>query len=277
MKNAQTTIVAREAAVNSAEEGVTSADAQVQAAESGVSSALAQLGKTKVDREDTEIKAPFNSQIAHLNIKEGDYWTPQRVQPSGDYQSIIEQVPIIVIDPSSFEVHVQLPTFEGAMVRPGQRAFVILDQDQSKASFGRVTSEDLMRLAAARGRVESVSPSVSPGERSVEVKVQITQGAANLQDGSHVSVWIAVEERNDATVAPFNAFVFRDQIPHVFVIKEENGKKVVEQRQVEPGIEGISKREILRGVKPENYSLPMVKIVLLMVHQWMLWKLLIDN
>ena len=37
---------------------------------------------------------------------------------------------------------------------------------------------------------------------------------------------------------------------NVFVIKEENGKKVVEQRQVEPGIEGISKREILQGVKP---------------------------
>jgi len=249
-KNAQTAVAAAEAAVNSAQEGVTSADAQVQAAQSGVSSAIAQLGKTEVDREDTEIKAPFNSQVAHLNIKEGDYWTPQRVQPSGDYQSIVESVPIIVIDPSSFEVYAQLPAFQGSSVQQGQRAFVILDQDQSKASSGKVTSDDLMRLAAARGRVESVSPSVSPGERSIEVKVQITSGAANLQDGSHVSVWIAVEEKNNATVAPSNTFVFRDQIPHVFVIKEENGKKVVEQRAVEPGIEGISKREILRGVKP---------------------------
>ena len=249
-KNAQTAVVAKEAAVKSAQEGVTSADAKVQAAQSSVNSAIAQLGKTKVDREDTEIQAPFNSQIAHLNIKEGDYWTPQRVQPSADYQSIVEQVPIIVIDPSSFEVYAQLPAFQGSSIKPGQRAFVILDQDQSKASSGKITSDDLIRLAAAHGRVESVSPSVSPGERSIEVKVQITEGSSNLQDGSHVSVWIAVEERNDATVAPFNAFVFRDQIPHVFVIKEENGKKVVEQRQVEPGIEGITKREVLRGVEP---------------------------
>ncbi|NET61511.1 MAG: HlyD family efflux transporter periplasmic adaptor subunit [Symploca sp. SIO2E6] len=250
LTNNQTAVVAKEAAVKSAQEGVTSADAQVQAAQSGVNSALAQLGKTEVNREDTEIKAPFNSQVAHLNIKEGDYWTPQRVQTTGDYQNIVESVPIIVIDPSSFEIYAQLPAFQGISVKPGQRAFVVLDQDQSKASSGRVTSDDLIKLAAARGRVESVSPSVSPGERSVEVRVEITEGAANLQDGSHVSVWIAVEERNDATVAPFNTFVFRDQIPHVFVIKEENGKKVVEQRKVEPGIEGISKREILQGVKP---------------------------
>ncbi|NEP11182.1 MAG: efflux transporter periplasmic adaptor subunit [Symploca sp. SIO2C1] len=248
-KNTQTAIAAAEAAVNSAQEGVTSADAQVQASQSGVSSAIAQLGKTKIDREDTEIKAPFNSQVAHLNIKEGIYWTPQRVQPNDD-NSIPKTIPIIVIDPSSFEAYAQFPAFQGANVKPGQRAFVILDQDQSKASSGKVTSDDLMRLAAARGRVESVSPSVSPGERSVEVKVQIIQGAANLQDGSKIYAWIAVEEKNDATVAPFNAFVFRDQIPHVFVIKEENGKKVVEQRQVELGIEGISRREILRGVKP---------------------------
>jgi len=249
-KNAQTTISAREAAVKSAQDGVTSADAQVKAAQSGVSSAITQLGRTQLDREDTEIIAPFNSQVAHLNITEGDYWTPQRVQPSSDYQSITESVPIIVIDPSSFDIYAKLPAFQGISVKPGQRAFVILDQDQSKASSGKVTSDDLIKLAAARGRVESVSPSVSPGERSVEVKVQITEGAANLQDGSNVSVWIAVEERNEATVAPFNAFVFRDQIPYVFVIKEEDGKKVVEQRQVAPGIEGISKREILQGVTP---------------------------
>lgn len=227
---------------------MTAAQTQVETAEAGVKSADAKLTRSNVEREDTEIIAPFDSIISRLNIREGDFWTPQIVNVGGDYQNIIERLPIIVIDPNRFEVNVELPAFQGGQVKPGQRAFVILDRDRSRASSGRITGQDLMKLASAKGTVFSVSLSVSPGRRSVHVTIRIEEGVANLQDGEQVSAWIATVEKNQATVAPFNALIFRDRQPHVFVVNEEQG--IVEQRAIKQGIEGLSKQEILEGVKP---------------------------
>ncbi|MDJ0775039.1 MAG: HlyD family efflux transporter periplasmic adaptor subunit [Mastigocoleus sp. MO_167.B18] len=247
-KNAQAGEITAEAGVRSAEAQLAAAKTRVDTAESGVKSANAKLIQSNVQSEDTEIVAPFDGIISRLNIREGDYWTPQRVNAGAEYQSIIERLPIIVIDPNRFEVNVELPAFQGARVKRGQRAFIILDRDRSKANSGRITGEDLMKLASAQGTVFSVSPSVSPGERSVRVTIRINQGIANIQDGEQVSAWIATEEKSRATIAPFNAFVFRDRKPYGFVVNEEKG--TVEQREIKAGIEGLAKQEILEGVKP---------------------------
>ena len=143
-------------------------------------------------------------------------------------------MPIIIIDPNRFEVNVELPAFQGSQIKPGQRAFIILDRDRSKANSGRITGQDLMKLASARGTVFSVSPSVSPGERSVRVTIRLNEGFANVQDGEQVSAWIATEEKERALVAPFNTFIFRDRQPHVFVVNEAKG--IAEQRAIKQGI-----------------------------------------
>ena len=247
-KNAQAGAIAAEAGVKSAEAQVEAAKTRVETAEAGVKSANAKLTQSNINSEDTELIAPFDGVISRLNIREGEYWTPEIVSKSNDYQAIMERLPIIVIDPNRFEVNVELPAFQGAKVKRGQRAFIILDRERSKANSGRITGKDLMKLASARGTVFSVSPSVSPGERSIRVTIRINEGVANLQDGEKISAWVATEEKNRATVAPFNAFVFRDRRPYVFVVNEEQG--IVEQRAVKSGIEGLAKREIIEGVKP---------------------------
>lgn len=247
-KNAQAAVRATEAGVRSMQAQVAAAQTQVETAEAGVNSANARLAQTNVDSEDTELIAPFDGVIARLNIREGEYWTPQLVNVAGDYQGIIERLPIIIIDPNRFEVNVELPAFQGNQIKPGQRAFIILDRDRSKANSGSITGQDLMKLASAEGTVFSVSPSVSPGERSVRVTVRIDEGFANVQDGEQVSAWIATEEKERAIVAPFNTFIFRDRQSYVFVVDEAEG--TVEQRPIKQGIEGLAKREIIEGVDP---------------------------
>ena len=247
-KNAQAGEITAEAGVRSAEAQLAAAKTRVDTAEAGVKSANAKLTQSNVQGEDTEIVAPFNGIISRLNIREGDYWTPQRVNAGADYQNLVERLPIIVIDPNSFEVNVELPAFQGAQVKPGQRAFIILDRDRSKANSAEIAGEDLMKLASAQGTVFSVSPSVSPGERSVRVTIRVNKGLTNIQDGEQVSAWIATNEKSRATVAPFNAFVFRDRKSYVFVVNEEKG--IVEQRAIKEGIQGLAKQEIIEGVKP---------------------------
>lgn len=247
-KNAQAGEITAEAGIRSAQAQLAAAKTKIETAEAGVKSANAKLTQSTVAGEDTEIVAPFDGIISRLNIRQGDYWTPQIINAGADYQNIIERVPIIVIDTKYFEVNVELPAFQGAQVKPGQRAFIILERDRSKASSGSIVGEDLMKLASAQGRVFSVSPSVSPGERSVRVTIRVNQGLSNIQDGEQVSAWIATNEKNSTTVAPLNAFVFRDRKSYVFVVNEEKG--IVEQRVIKTGIEGLTKQEIIEGVKP---------------------------
>jgi len=246
VRSAEEAIRAASSSVSSAQAAVLSQQAQVESAQSGIKSAIASLNKTKVILEDTEIVAPFDGIIAHLNIKEGDYWTPQRINAGGDYQQIVESVPIIAIDPSEFEVNVELPAFDGARVRTGQRAFIIANERLHNPDA--MTGSDLINLASAEGLVFSVSPSVTPGERAIEIKIRVNKGAQNLKNGDRVSTWIAVAEKPNATTAPFRALLWRDQVPHVFVVNQQEG--IVEQRRIKTGIRGNSQREIIDGVQP---------------------------
>ena len=253
-EDASAKVQAAKAQVSAAESQIKSAEGQLKSAQSQFYStratiASARAGQTRsiVTLEDTTITAPFDGIVAHLNIREGDYWTPQRVQASGDYQNIVDSVPIILIKPGVYDVWMKLPAFDGVSVKTNQQAYVVSDKEMSAASTNGISESQLFRLAKARGRVFSVSPSITPGERAVEVKVRLNAGVKTLRDGERVSVWIAVEENPSALAVPPHAIVYRDQKPSVFVVDEQNNQ--VKLRQVKEGIEGMSLQEITSGVK----------------------------
>jgi HlyD family secretion protein len=251
VQSAEKQVEAAQAQVSSAEKQIESNAVGVRSAVFGVDRANAELQKVQVDREDTAIVAPFDGAIAHLNIREGDYWTPEIVQAGSSYETIIERIPIVIIDPRSFEVEIELPVFQGEQVRPGQQAYIMGDAERSNNNNKTMTNEDLRQQAKASGRVFSVSPSVSPGVRSMSVIVRIDRGAANIVNNERVGAWIAVEEKNDAVVVPWNTLVYRDRIPYLFVIeKQEDGSIIAEQRQVQRGIVGLTLQEIPNNLKP---------------------------
>ncbi len=247
--NALANLKVAEAEVKSMEVSIETAQTELEIAESGVKKATAELDKTKVDREDYEIVAPFTGIISHLNIRDGEYWDTQRVQASSvDYQTITEQVPIIITPlDSEFDVYVSIPPFQGNSVSPRQRAIIALDESGRNVSGLKNPTNDPTKNADATGRVFSVSPSVSPGERSVNVRIRVPSGFRSLKDGARVSAWIAVKDNSNTEVIPSNALIFRDGNPHVFVVNRDQG--IVEKREVELGIEGFSSWEIISGVR----------------------------
>ncbi len=245
---AEAQITAAQSQVKSARGQLISAQSQLESTGATIASARAKQNRSNVNLEDTVIQAPFNGIVAHMNIREGDYWTTQRLQVTGDYQNIVDSVPIILIDPGEYEVTLRLPAFDGALVRPNQSAYVVLDKDMSAASTRGMSQETLLSLARARGKVFSVSPSVSPGERAVQVTVRLNGGMKNVRDGERVSVWLAVENNPRALTVPPDAIVYRDRKPHVFIVDKE--KEIVKLRAVLEGIRGISQQEIRSGVKP---------------------------
>jgi multidrug efflux pump subunit AcrA (membrane-fusion protein) len=92
--------------------------------------------------------------------------------------------------------------------------------------------------------VYSVSPSISPGRRSIQVKIR-TDG--DLRDGMFVTVTIVVQEKEDVLTLPINSMIFRQNTAYTFVVDPET--KLVTKRQIVGGIGSIQQQEVLEGVE----------------------------
>ncbi|GAB4540774.1 MAG: efflux RND transporter periplasmic adaptor subunit [Pleurocapsa sp.] len=270
LQDAEADVTAAQAEVVSAQEQVRSAQAQVRAAQeqykatqSAITTAEARLSQAEVALEGTRLYAPFDGIVAYLNITEGEYYSPQVVssQLGGDYQGILDRIPMVIIDPAQYEVITDLAGTNSNKVRDGQTAIVASAENIQRslgvsntsnptfADANNLTARSaLLDNAIARGEVFSVNPAISPGGRAVEATISLlpeTTSNSNLKHGEQVTTWIAVEEAQEAVVVPLNAIVYRDRNPYIFVVNSDN---VVEQRQVQLGIKGITKQQILSGV-----------------------------
>ncbi len=238
---AQSQVAAARAQVETAQAQVTAARGQQQALISQVDTAQARLEQAQIALEDTRLYAPFDGIVAYMNLRENEYYTPQSVssQLGQDYGKILDRIPIVVVDPSQYEVVAGFAAYQGDQVESGQTALVTQDPSGTRG-------DNLLANADARGQVTAVNPAVNPSDRSIEVTARLTSSSKSLKHGQNVTTWIATAEAPTAIVVPLNAVTYRDQQPYVFVVNPENNK--VEQRQVDVGIEGLSERQIISGV-----------------------------
>ena len=248
VESAQSQVRSAQSQVESAQAGVTSAQEQLEATKSAIATAEARLTQAQVALEGTTIYAPFDGIVAYLNYNEGDNFSPQAVnsQLGGDYQGILERIPMVVIDPSLYEVIVDLASPSGEEVNIGQTAYVA-SETNIKANSRQGNNQTLIDNARARGEVFSVNPAISPGGRAIEATIRLNPSTTqDLRHGERVLTWIAVEEEPNAVVVPLNTVVYRNQTPYVFVVNREGR---VEKRQVELGIRGITQQQIISGVE----------------------------
>ncbi|ESA37033.1 multidrug resistance efflux pump [Leptolyngbya sp. Heron Island J] len=238
------------AALKTAEQDVRSADESIRSSEAGVNASVARLNQSAVDLEDTQLVSPLDGVVAYINIREGEYWSTQYLNTSSA-QDLIESAPIVVVDPQSFEVEIELQAGEAGEITPGQRAYVVLEEEVSALQAAGANSQGLLDIARQRGsggRVFAVSPSQTPGSRGTEITIRNLEQVGNLKVGGRVYVWIEVARDNDAVVLPLGALVSRNQQYYAFVVNEADG--TVQQRRVTGGIEGLSGVEILSGIEP---------------------------
>ena len=238
------------AALKSAQQDVRSAEDSVRSAEATVGASQARLGEVAVDLEDTQLVSPIDGIVAYINIREGDYWDTQYLDRS-TAQRAIETAPIVVMDPQSFEIELEIQADAAGDIRLGQRAYVVLEEEVSGSQAAGAAGQDLLDIARQRGsegRIFAVSPSQTPGGRGTEVTSRDFQQVRNLQVGGRVYVWIEVAAKSDTVVLPLGTLVSRDQQFYAFVVNEADGTG--QRRQVTRGIEGLSGVEILSGVEP---------------------------
>lgn len=233
-----------EARYLNAETTVKSAEAKLNVAQARLTSAKSQLSKADIYIDQTKIVSPINGKISYLNIKEGEYTSPQTIDTSSE-QRELETTPIVIIDPGEYEITLNLPSYDGKLVNIGQEVFITWGDNTIPKDIESI--DDLKAQPFALGKVYSVNPSISPGGRTIQVKVRTYFGSKLLRDGLFVSCWIVVKDKKDTLIAPYKALIYRNVDTYTFVYDPET--KTVSKRKISIGVEGMEQSEILNGLK----------------------------
>jgi RND family efflux transporter MFP subunit len=226
-----------------AETAVKSAEAKLNVSLARESSAKTEIRKANILLEQTKLYAPFDGIVSYLNIKEGEYYSPQNVNTTSE-QAELETTPVVLIDPDMYEITLNLPLYDGRMVNIGQDVFITWGDNMIPDDVDAI--EKIESAPFAMGQVYSVNPSISPGGRTIQVKVRTTFGSEFLRDGLFVTCWIIAKNKDNALLIPYNSVIYREMDVYVFVYNPET--KTVTKRQIKTGIEGMRESEIIDGI-----------------------------
>ncbi len=242
--------------------------ADVSRAENHVLASKARLDQMQVRLEDTDLVAPTNGMIAYLNIKQGYYFMPNFVRTDSE-EAALNTMPIVMIDPDTYEIAVDVPVYDRDRVKTGQAVLIQTRQSQAPTqpssdddtiSHDEVLTKNRTGQSPPKGRdaanyihgeVYSVNPAISPSGRSIQVEIHTRDKGMMLKDGMYVTVWIATENREDVVTAPLEAFLYRDNQSYVFTSDSKSG--AAQLRKVTLGLRGVDRREVVSGIKPDEW------------------------
>ncbi|MFA9439312.1 efflux RND transporter periplasmic adaptor subunit [Uliginosibacterium sp. sgz301328] len=214
---------------------------QVQQARAAQDSARARVVQTQVGFDESRLVSPIQGVLARLNVEQGRYFTPAMVQVNNE-QNALRTVPALVIDPTRFEVRVDLPSYEFPKIRKGARAVISATPPPDGRDVDPHANGD-----TNEGRVFAVGPSLDPDSRTFQVIVHTEGGEARLQDGAFVALWIAEPAAGNALAVPLQALRFHNDQSFLFVVDPKTSK--VTERRVELGQTSEGFRAIKEGVE----------------------------
>ncbi len=241
---AQTDLDAAKLRFDSAESAILVARSRTRSSRSSTQAQAAALTRTQIGLEKASIFAPFDGVISYLNVEEGDYYFNSTLS-GHTTEERLRLAPIVVIDPSEFELTVQLPAFEARDVARGQTAVLLTGSQVAMASTGEqpILGPDTDLVFA---EVYAVSPSIDPQSRTTEVLLRTVSGAAQLRDGEFVTCWIITQVSDSGLLLPFDALIERESGPLTFVIDESTG--TVDLHPLTLGIRDMSGVEVVAGL-----------------------------
>ncbi len=222
------------------------AKAQLKSTRLQIKAALVQLNRAKLSLEKNSIFAPFDGVIAYFNISTGDYVNPDNVDKSSE-QAMLESTPVVLISEESYEITLNLPAFDGKLVKRDQPAFITWGKGSLNMDSAG-PSKDI--TSPAEGYVYAVNPVISPGGRTIQVKIRTISNVEELQDGMFVTCWIVVQEKKNTLLAPSNSLIYRQNSSYVFVYDSQEG--TVTEKEIALGIEEIMEVEVLEGINDND-------------------------
>lgn len=244
-----------EGARATAQAQVTRALGSLAAAEAEAEAAQSQTAEVRLRMEQSELRAPFDGLISFMNVTAGDYVSPL---PAGGLEpgQLMRRAAAVVIDPSEYEILVEVPSYQGLALKRGLDAQVAwggaglfaeidrADAAAGAAATGAGAADAVARLPVARAEVFAVAPAIAPDSRTIRLRLRTTDGAEHMRDGLYVSARIMVAERPDVVRVPVQAVRFEGGAAYVFVV--EDG--VARRKPVTQGVGDFVLTEIADGL-----------------------------
>jgi len=208
--------------------------------------AEANLDETQAGLSESQLRSPFDGQVAFINVHEGQYYSQQQFDPATT-ESATLTAPLVIIDPTSFEIIVDMPVFSGNRVEVGQNAYLLGQESMASLQKMLSTSIDSLNQYLTPAKVLSVSPALNPKDRSVRIRLSTGNATSDsLIDGDFVTALLEVGSKKNATVVPLNALVAKGSKFYVYVV-DEKGR--AEKREVTVGLFGFNTLEVLSGLE----------------------------
>lgn len=214
---------------------------QVEQAVAVRDNSRAQLAQAQLSVDESRLISPIDGVLARLNIEKGRYFMPSVVQTNTE-QNALRTVPALVIDPTRFEVRVDLPSYDFRQVESGARAVIGGEPPVQGGDVDPLVGDD--RVPA---RVHAISPSLDPETRTFEVILHSEGDNPRLQDGEFVPVWIALPALQDSLAVPLDVLRYRNDQAFLFVVDKDSGR--VNERRVEVGQQAGAYRAVIDGVE----------------------------
>ncbi|WP_026972915.1 efflux RND transporter periplasmic adaptor subunit [Aliagarivorans marinus] len=228
-----------------AQASVTAAESALAAIDSEAKSLSAELNRATISLEKTSLFAPFDGVISAMNIVEDNhYYLP--MSAASDRERELSSA-IVVVDDSELEVRLEIAGRDADLIEEGQTVWLASDDQQLyQAALQEGEVQDSETANVHQGRVWSVSPAFNLQQRSLTVKVRLSQQDGRLRDGQFVRVWIAAQNKPEVLALPLHALSFSGADAFVFVVDEQMR---VTTRDVELGIQGLNKVEVTNGLQ----------------------------
>lgn len=178
---------------------------------------IRQLGASRKVKRRFVYSAPVSGVVTELNVRLGS-----QVSPGMNALSLV--------DLSSIWVIAELPETQGAWIRPGVPAEVMLSAYPNRKFAGSV---------------EYVYPAVTPTSRSLRARIRLDNGDGILKPGMYATVAISGPQGRNALLIPSEAVIATGRRKVVIVVEADGGFR---SASVTTGAENGGNTEILTGL-----------------------------
>ncbi len=212
-------------------------------AEGDLKAKLAQLDNARLDLEFTRVTAPISGRVGRAEITAGNLVV---VAASGG--------PILTTIVSLDPMQVLFDADERAVLRIRKAAIAVAGVTRPEA----VADADIpVAMAVAdeddfphKGKLDFVDNQVDPSTGTIRVRAVVPNPSALLAPGMFVRVRMPVGPMHDAVLVSDRAVGTDQDRKYLLVVNDQN---VVEYRPVKLGARHGGLREVLEGIKPEDW------------------------
>jgi len=185
-----------------------------------------QVAQVKIALEEATIMSPIDGMITLINAKSGEH-------PNST-------IPLVIIKSPALEIMADISESDIADVEVGKKAHITFD------AFSR---QDIYTATVVKkAKSETMIQGVVYYRVTLELEPEQEHDLDRVLSGMTADIELQIDTRKDVYALEPQSLIYQNGIPHIRILTEKDGEKMVEERPVKLGLEGNTYVEIIEGI-----------------------------